>query len=45
MVCSVPVMRWKLLETHKRRMNLAMRDKGGADLMRLRWRDEYAVNI
>jgi hemerythrin len=42
---SVPVMRWKLLESYKRRMNAGMSDSGKAESLRLHWRDEYAVNI
>jgi hemerythrin len=44
-VRSVPVMRWKLLESYKRRMHAGMIDSGKVESMHLRWRDEYAVNI
>jgi hemerythrin len=45
MVRSVPVMRWKLLESYQRRMNIGMSDTGKAESVRLHWRDEYSVNV
>jgi hemerythrin len=45
MVRSVPVMRWKLLESYNRRMNASMSEAGRAESVRLHWRDEYAVNV
>jgi len=45
MVRSVPVMRWKLLESYNRRMNASMNEAGRAESVRLHWRDEYAVNV
>ncbi len=45
MVRSVPVMRWKLLESYKRRMNAGVSEAGKVESVRLHWRDEYSVNI
>ena len=45
MARSVPVMRWKLLESYKRRMNAGMSDSGKVESLRLHWREEYSVNI
>ncbi len=41
----VPVMRWKLLECHKRRVNADIGEGGRANGRGLRWREEYGVNV
>ncbi len=42
---EVPVMRWKLMESHERRMHACVMDCGRAEVPVVRWRDEYSVNI
>ncbi|HVI49824.1 MAG TPA: bacteriohemerythrin [Candidatus Sulfotelmatobacter sp.] len=44
-VREVPVMRWKLLESHERRMHNAVLETGTSKVAEVRWRDEYSVNI
>jgi len=44
-VRDVPVMRWKLLESHERRMHNAVLETGSSKVAEVRWRDEYSVNI
>jgi hemerythrin len=44
-VREVPVMRWKLLESHERRMHACVTDHGRGDAPEVRWRDDYSVNV
>ncbi len=44
-VRDVPVMRWKLMESHERRMHACVLDSERSDASEVRWRDEYGINI
>lgn len=44
-VRDVPVMRWKLMESHERRMHACVMDSRRTEMPEVRWRDEYSVNI
>lgn len=44
-VSDVPVMRWKLMESHERRMHAYVMDSCRAEAPEMRWRDEYSINI
>ncbi|PKU25918.1 bacteriohemerythrin [Telmatospirillum siberiense] len=44
-VRDVPVMRWKLMESHERRMHACVTDGSRKESPGSRWRDEYSVNI